>query len=230
MNHEELEKIEQQMLAMKAEEEKQQGKFYNNAERTDDSFEQEESLNMEFLNNIEKDAEKILEKRKSEDQENNKKKKSLFGKKKKKKQTVINLAGFSDDNFSSDNIIIVGTNTKAIKRATKTTFKAIASMITVGILSILVFLSLSYKIVPAKIIGANYIFGNYSLVSNANTPDLNAIKQGDKIIVNNKQWSPIVMNFDLYVVKSRDGGLINVINDKGYSETVEATKVDYILK
>lgn len=202
--------------------------FYNSQERTDESIDQEENVNMDFLKRIQQDAKKKLEEKENQPKE---KKKGLFGfkSKKKKQQKTIDISGIGNDNDNED-IIIIGANNKTIKRATKTTFKTILALATIGVLSIAVFLGLSYKLVPANVEGANYEVGNYSIVANLNTPNLNNLKSGDKVIVNKNQWSPIVLDFKLYVIKSRDGGLMHAMNEEGYTETLEATEVSYILK
>lgn len=202
--------------------------FYNKVEDvSQEAIENEDQINMDFLKNIQENTQRIIQMKENEG--DIKKKKKGFFKFGKKKQAVIDLSGI-EGNYSNDDVIIVGTDTKALKRATKTTFKTILSLVVIAILSVIVFLCLSYKLVPAKVIGFNYSLGDYSIVSNQNTPDLNAIKSGDKIIVNNKEWMPILVDFDLYVVKSRDGGLIYATNDQGYTETLESTEIDYILK
>lgn len=205
--------------------------FYNSNERTDDSIDQEESMNMDFLNKIKEDAKAKLAQK--ENQATESKKKGLFGfggKSKKKSKGTVNISGIKDDLDSNSDIIIIGANNKTIKRATKATFKTILTLATIGVLSIVVFLGLSYKFVPANVEGANYDIGSYSIVANLNTPNLNNLKSGDKVIVNKNHWSPIVLDFKLYTIKSRDGGLMHAMNEEGYTETLEATEVSYILK
>lgn len=205
--------------------------FYNSADRTDESIEAEENVNIDFLKKVQQDTQKIMEQKKNNPQAAQKAtKKGFFGRKKKNKG-IVDLSGIKggiDEN--NQDIIIVGTDSKAIKRATRVTFKTIFALIVVALLSVLVFLGLSYKFVPASVEGANYEINGYSIVSNVNVPNLNTLKKGDKVIVNNNSWSPFVVDFKLYVIKSRDGGLMHAMNAEGFTETLEATQISYILK
>lgn len=204
------------------------GGFYNSKERTNQSIEQEENINQDFLKTVQENTEKILQKKENKQSE----KKSIFNfsikQNKKKPKGVINISDIENDD--SDDIIIIGASSKKVKRATKTTLKTMFALTITGILAISILLGLTYKLVPADVEGANYQIGNYSIVANQATPNLNNLKSGDKVIVNKNSWSPIVVDFKLYKVKSRDGGLMHAINEQGYDETLETTEVSYILK
>lgn len=204
------------------------GGFYNSKERTNESIEQEENVNEDFLRTVQQNTEKILQKK--ENQKTEKKSMFNFGKKRNKKQPkgVINISDIESED--SDDIIIIGASSKKVKRATKTTLKTIFALTITGLLAIVVLLCLTYKLVPANVEGANYQIGDYSIVANEATPNLNNLKSGDKVIVNKNSWSPIVVDFKLYKIKSRDGGLMHAINEQGYDETLETTEVSYILK
>ena len=93
---------------------------------------------------------------------------------------------------------------------------------------------MSFKVVPANIKGADFEINNFSIVSRyyQREVDNGELKIGDTIICADSDfdWSPLVLKYDLYIVKGRNGHKIDVIDQNGNIKSIEAGAISYIVR
>ena len=157
-------------------------------------------------------------------------KRSRKNKRKNKEKDPGFISIDTDSMIGGDDFIIIEDNKKHF-RGIKSTFKVIFSIIIFILLTIIVYISLSFKFIPENIKGSDYRIKNYSIISSSYKPNLDELKQGDEVIcIKNESKFPFVLTFNKYVCQSRNGFVIFVTDESGKKLKIEANDINYIVK
>lgn len=171
--------------------------------------------------------------------QNNKGRKNSFFKKKKNTIKKANDFGNSknadfvdmgDDSLVED-FVIVGDNSGKMRNFISS-FKVVIGIICCILLTVLVYLSMSFKIIPEDIKGSDYSLGSFSVISRNYQPNLDELKIGDKIVCidENFNWLPITVKYEKFTFKSRNGAIIFTEDENGKTHKIQSVDIDYVLR
>lgn len=131
----------------------------------------------------------------------------------------------------SEDFVVLDTKKHHFKFVGKT-FIIIGVSILIILLAFTVFLAMSFKLVPAHVVGQSMSIGEYSLVSRFYSPNLDEIKIGDYIIVKEPGYNdtnPVLTNISIFQVSGREGWWIFAKNEIGKVRNVESNEILYIV-
>lgn len=169
----------------------------------------------------------------------NKDRKNSFFKKKKSSIKKANDFGNSKnadfvdmgDDSLVDDFVIVGDNSGKMRNFISS-FKVVIGIICCILLTIFVYLSMSFKIVPEDIKGSDYSLGSLSVISRNYQPNLDELKIGDEIVCidENFNWLPFTVKYEKFTFKSRNGAIIFTEDENGKTHKIQSVDIDYVLR
>lgn len=166
-----------------------------------------------------------------DDISNTKKKKAKKNKEKKKRKGkdpgFVNIE--SPTMVGGDDFVIIQDNKKHF-RGLKGFIKAIFAIIIFILLTILVYILLSFKFVPENVKGSDYYIKGISVISSNYKPNLDELKIGDEVICIKNDKLPFVASYDKYTCQSRNSYIIFAVDNAGNKKKLEANSIDYIIR
>lgn len=159
-----------------------------------------------------------------------KERKKIKKQQKKDNNVVINIDDGSTYSETEDFVIIQ--DQKKRFNGLKAFIKFIIAVIIFIILTVAVYICLSFKFVPENVKGSDYSVNGYSMISSSYKPNLDELRKNDKVIcVNNKSaFIPIIFDYNVYTCISRNSYMITCEKSNGEKIKIEANNIDYIIK
>ena len=150
---------------------------------------------------------------------------------KKENKQIVKMSG----DLPTDQFVIIGAKRKNFGKVIAKFFTALLSIALFIVATCIVFLCLSFKIVKGNVVGSKYVANyngfEYSIVSRNYQPNLKELKVGEYLVcTNQKDWIPIVNEYEKIKYTSRNGHIIFVETLSGDKKKIESTDIKYILK
>lgn len=197
-----------------------------------DEYEDSQAIEDDYLQSIEeaKREEEMSDLYGDKNSKKGKKNKRNKRRRKEKDPGFFNIDGAKGNDLVGEDFVIIGEKKRKFKSA-GSFFKLIITAIIFIILTATVYVCLSFKFVPENIKGSIYNYNGMSIISSSYKPNLDELRQDDKIIVVDKESVfPLVMNYKIYTCQSRNGYILFTVDQNGMKKKIEVNSVNYIIR
>lgn len=203
-----------------------------------DEYVEDEDIEAEILEfmNLSDDEDDIEDKNKKKKKEikiiaDNKTKKHPKSFKGFKNKNNMDFVDVGEPVSYQTNFVIVGDNKDKFKDAKKI-FKIIFSIILFMFTTLILVGIMLFKVIPGNIVGSNYYFKNFSIISRDYQPNISELDVGDEIICIDKNFDflPFLSKHESYKFQSKNNNIIFAQDENGNKVKIQSLYINYIIK